>query len=87
MSGSVTIAYLCPKCGAKHAVLPPKSETAGTVRCSQCGRAHGSLDEVQKEIATKAREEGAQRVRQVYRVRPTKKYGNSARERLKRPDA
>jgi Zn ribbon nucleic-acid-binding protein len=87
MTTPITFAYPCPKCEAGQAILPPKAEAAGIVRCAQCGRKHGRLDEVQNELATKAREEGAQRVRQVYRVRPTKKYGNSARERLKRPDA
>ncbi|WP_262271868.1 hypothetical protein [Microvirga yunnanensis] len=79
MMTPITFAYPCPKCGDGQAILPPRIEAAGMVRCAQCGRAHGSLDEVQQEIATKAREEGAQRVREVYKVRPTGKYRNPAK--------
>jgi len=87
MTTPIMIAYPCPKCRAGQAILPSKIGPAGMVRCAQCGRKHGRLNEVQRQLATKAREEGAQRVREVYRVRPTKKYSSSARERLKRPDA
>ena len=79
MTTPITIAYPCPKCGAGQAILPPKIEAAGAVRCAQCGQKHGRLDEVQRQLANKAREESAQRVREVYRVRPTKKYSNSAK--------
>jgi uncharacterized Zn finger protein (UPF0148 family) len=73
MTTPVTIAYLCPKCGAGQAILPPKIEAAGMVRCAQCGRQHGSLDEVQKEITRKAREDSSQKMQQIYRNRPTGK--------------
>jgi uncharacterized Zn finger protein (UPF0148 family) len=79
MTKPITIAYPCPKCGVGQAILPPKIEAAGAVRCVQCGQKHGCLDEVQRQLANKAREESAQRVREVYRVRPTKKYSNSAK--------
>ena len=87
MTTSITIAYPCPQCEAKQAVLPPRSEAAGIVRCARCGRKHGRLDEVQRQLVSKAREEGAQRVREVYRVRPTQKYSNSAVNRPEEPDA
>ena len=63
----------CPKCGAGQAILPPKIEAAGIVRCAQCGRQHGSLDEVRKVLASKAREESLQKMQQIYRNRPTGK--------------
>lgn len=87
MTTPVTIAYSCPKCRAGQAILPSKIEAAGIVRCAQCGRKHGRLDDVQRQIADKAREEGAQRVREVYRIRPTKKYSNPAVDRPEEPDA
>ena len=87
MTAPVTIAYPCPKCGAGHAILPSKIEATGVVRCAQCGRKHGRLDDVQRQLVSKAREEGAQRVREVYRVRPTKKYSNSPDNRPEEPDA
>jgi hypothetical protein len=43
------------------------------VRCAQCGRKHGRLDEVQKELASKAREESTQKLQQIYQNRPTGK--------------
>jgi uncharacterized Zn finger protein (UPF0148 family) len=73
MTTPITIAYPCPKCGVGQATLPPKSEAAGMVRCAQCGRKHGRLDEVQKELASKAREESTQKMQQIYRNRPTGK--------------
>jgi uncharacterized Zn finger protein (UPF0148 family) len=73
MTSPIAIAYPCPKCGAGQAILPPKSEAAGMVRCAQCGRKHGRLDEVQKELASKAREESTQKLQQIYRNRPTGK--------------
>jgi hypothetical protein len=87
MTTPVTIAYPCPKCGAGQAVLPSRIEAAGLVRCAQCGRKHGRLDEVQRQIAGKAREEGAQRKREIYRVRPTQKYCSSAVDRPEESDA
>jgi hypothetical protein len=87
MTTPVTIAYPCPKCGAGQAILPLKIEAAGMVRCVQCGRKHGRLDEVQRQLVSKAREEGAKRVQEVYRVRPTKKYSNSALNGPEEPDA
>jgi predicted Zn finger-like uncharacterized protein len=71
MATPVTIAYPCPNCRAGQAILPSKIEAAGTVRCAQCGRMHGRLDEVQMELASKAREESSQKMRQIYRNRPT----------------
>ena len=65
MTTPITIAYLCPKCGAGQAILPPKIEAAGMVRCAQCGRQHGSLDEVQKEITSKAHEDSPQKMRRI----------------------
>jgi hypothetical protein len=47
------------------------------VRCAQCGRKHGHLDEVQKELADKAREESSQKMQQIYRNRPTGKNRSS----------
>jgi hypothetical protein len=47
------------------------------VRCAQCGREHGRLDKVQKELASKAREESSQKVQQIYRNRPTGKNRSS----------
>jgi uncharacterized Zn finger protein (UPF0148 family) len=73
MTTPITIAYLCPKCGTGQAILPPKIEAAGVVRCAQCGRQHGRLDEVQKELASKAREDSLQKMQQIYRNRPTGK--------------
>jgi len=79
MTTPITIACPCPKCGAAQAILPSKIEASGIVRCAQCRQKHGRLDKVQRQLANKAREEGIQRVREVYRVRPTKKYGNSVK--------
>lgn len=73
MPKPITIAYPCPKCGTGQAVLPPKSETVGVVLCAGCGRKHGRLDEVRKELASKAREESSQKMQQIYRNRPTGK--------------
>ena len=73
MTTPITIAYLCPKCGAGQAILPFKIEATGFVRCAQCGRQHGRLAEVQKELASKAREESLQKMQQIYRNRPTGK--------------
>ena len=87
MTTSITIAYPCPKCGAGHALLPSGIEAAGIVSCAQCGRKHGRLDDVQRQLVSKAREEGAQRVREVYRTRPTKKYSDSAVDRPEEPYA
>ena len=69
----ILIAYACRKCGAVQASLPAKSEPTGIVRCTQCDRKHGRLDEVQKELAAKAREESSQKLRQIYQNRPTGK--------------
>jgi Zn ribbon nucleic-acid-binding protein len=77
MTSPIAIAYPCPKCKAGQAILPPKSEAAGMVRCAQCGRKHGRLDEVQKELASKAREESTQKLQQIYRNRPTGKNRSS----------
>lgn len=79
MTKLITIAYLCPKCATGRALLPSKIEAAGIVRCAQCGRKHGRLDAVQRQPANQAREESAQRVREIYRIRPTGKYSNSAK--------
>ena len=73
MTTPITIAYLCPKCGAGQAILPSKIEAVGLVRCVQCGQQHGRLDEVQKELASKAREASLQKMQQIYRNRPTGK--------------
>jgi uncharacterized Zn finger protein (UPF0148 family) len=73
MTQPITIAYSCPKCGTGHAILPPKSEAAGIVRCAQCGRKHGSLDEVRRQLANQAREESTQKLQRIYRNRPTGK--------------
>jgi Zn ribbon nucleic-acid-binding protein len=73
MTKPITFAYPCPKCGARQAILPSKSEAAGIVQCVQCGRKHGLLDEVQKELASKAREESSRKLQQIYRNRPTGK--------------
>jgi Zn ribbon nucleic-acid-binding protein len=73
MANPITIAYPCSKCGAGRAILPLKIEAIGIVRCVQCGQQHGRLDEVQKELATKAREESLQKMQQIYRNRPTGK--------------
>ncbi len=67
------MAYSCPKCKAGQAILPPKIEATGIVRCAQCGQKHGRLDEVQKELANRAREESAQRMQEIYKARPTQK--------------
>ena len=77
MTTPIAIAYPCPKCGAGRAILPPKIEAAGLVRCAQCGRQHGRLAEVQKELANKAREESSQKMQQIYRNRPTGKNRSS----------
>jgi uncharacterized Zn finger protein (UPF0148 family) len=66
MTTPITFAYPCPKCGTGQAILPPKIEAAGMVRCAQCGRKRGRLDEVQKELASKAREESSQKMQQIY---------------------
>jgi DNA-directed RNA polymerase subunit RPC12/RpoP len=87
MTTPITIAYPCPKCGAGQAILPSKIEAAAMVRCAQCGRKHGRLGEVQRQIAGKALEESTQRKREIYRVRPTQKYSNSAVNRSEEPDA
>jgi len=76
MTQPVTIAYPCPKCRGGQAILPSKIEAAGVVRCAQCDRKHGRLDEVQKELASKAREESTQNMQQIYRSRPTGKFRN-----------
>jgi DNA-directed RNA polymerase subunit RPC12/RpoP len=73
MTTPITIAYLCPKCGAGQAILPSKIEATGLVRCAQCGRPHGRLAEVQEQLASKAREESLQTMQQIYRNRPTGK--------------
>ena len=73
MRNPVTFAYPCPRCEAAQAVLPPKIEAAGIVRCVQCGRQHGRLDEVRKELASTAREESFHKMQQIYRNRPTGK--------------
>ena len=77
MTTPITFAYPCPKCGAGQAILPPKIEAAGMVRCAQCGRQHGHLAEVRKELADNAREESAQKMQQIYRNRPTGKNRGS----------
>jgi Zn ribbon nucleic-acid-binding protein len=73
MTKPITFAYPCPRCGVGQAILPSKSEAAGIVQCIQCGRKHGLLDEVQKELASKAREESSRKLQQIYRNRPTGK--------------
>ena len=73
MTKAITIAYPCPKCGVGRAILPPKLEATGVVRCVECGQQHGRLDEVQKELASKAREASLQKMQQIYRNRPTGK--------------
>lgn len=73
MATRITIAYPCPHCRAGQAILPSKIEAAGIVRCAQCCRLHGRLDEVQKELASKALEESSHKMRQIYRNRPTRK--------------
>jgi Zn ribbon nucleic-acid-binding protein len=73
MTKPITISYRCPKCRAGQAILPSKSEAVGIVLCAECGRKHGRLDEVQAEVANKAREEGTQKMQQIYRNRPTGK--------------
>ena len=73
MTKAITFAYPCAKCGAGQATLPPKIVAMGVVRCVQCGQQHGRLDEVQKELASKAREESLQKMQQIYRNRPTGK--------------
>jgi Zn ribbon nucleic-acid-binding protein len=73
MTKPITFAYPCPKCGAGQALLPTKIDPAGIVRCAQCGRRHGRLNEVQKELASKARDESSQKLQQIYRNRPTRK--------------
>jgi DNA-directed RNA polymerase subunit RPC12/RpoP len=73
------IAYLCPKCAARQAILPPKIEAASIVRCAQCSRKHGRLDEVQRQLADQAREVNARKVREVYKARPTGKNRSSPR--------
>ena len=78
MKTPVTIAYPCPQCGAGQAILPSKIEAAGMVHCAQCGQKHGRLDEVQRQLANRAREESAQRMREINRTRPTRKYKHSA---------
>ena len=77
MTTPITIAYPYPECAAKEAIVPPKSEAAGIVRCTQGGRKHGRLDDVQKELASKAREESSQKMQQIYRDRPTGKNRSS----------
>jgi DNA-directed RNA polymerase subunit M/transcription elongation factor TFIIS len=62
MTTPVTIASPCPKCGAGQAILPSKIEAAGVVRCAQCGPKHERLDEVQRKLASKAREESAPQI-------------------------
>jgi Zn ribbon nucleic-acid-binding protein len=73
MTSAITFAYPCPECEAAQALLPAKIDPAGIVRCAQCGRKHGRLDEVQKALASKAREDSSQKMRQIYRNRPTGK--------------
>ena len=77
MTEPITIAYPCPKCGVGRAILPPKLEATGVVRCVQCGKQHGRLDEVQRQLANWAREESFQKMRQIYRNRPTAKNRSS----------
>ncbi|QRM28686.1 hypothetical protein [Microvirga sp. VF16] len=77
MTKPITFAYPCAKCGAGQAILPAKIEAMSVVQCVQCGRKHGRLDEVQKQLATKAREESFQKMRQIYRNRPTGKNRSS----------
>jgi Zn ribbon nucleic-acid-binding protein len=77
MATPITIAYPCPQCTGGQVILPSMIEAAGVVRCAQCGRKHGRLDEVQKELAGKAREESSQKMQRIYRTRPTGKYRSS----------
>jgi Zn ribbon nucleic-acid-binding protein len=77
MTKPITFAYPCPRCGVGQAILPSKSEAAGIVQCVQCGRKHGLLDEVQKELASKAREESSRKLQQINRNRPTRKNRSS----------
>lgn len=72
----VTISYPCPKCGSGQAILPSKIEAVSIVRCTRCGQAHGRLDEVQRQVANRAREESSGRMREIYNARPTQKYSN-----------
>lgn len=78
----VTIAYPCPTCGTGQAFLPVRSDATRMVRCARCDRQHGRLEEVRQEIAHQAREEAAQRARQIYRLRPTEKYRSPDRRPL-----
>jgi predicted Zn finger-like uncharacterized protein len=78
MMTSIMIAYPCPKCGAGQAILPSKIDAAAVVRCAQCGQTHGRLDEVQWQLASRAREEGVQRMQGINRTRPTRKFRNLA---------
>jgi hypothetical protein len=71
MTTPITIAYPCPDCGAEQAILPQKIEAISLVRCAQCDRPHGRLDEVQRQLSDQAREEGSRRAQQIYRTRPT----------------
>jgi Zn ribbon nucleic-acid-binding protein len=77
MTKPITFAYPCPKCGVRQAILPLKSEAAGIVQCVQCGRKHGRLEDVQKALASKAREESSQKMQQINRNRPTRKNRSS----------
>lgn len=79
MTAPIMIAYPCPECAAGRAILPPKSEAADMVRCAGCGRQHGRLDAVQRHLADQARSEGAQRARDIYRVRLTQKNRGSTK--------
>jgi Zn ribbon nucleic-acid-binding protein len=69
MTTPIMMAYPCPKCMAGQAILPPKSDAESIVQCAQCGRKHGRLDEIRKAFADQAREEGAQKARQIYGTR------------------
>jgi hypothetical protein len=66
----IVIAYPCRECEAGQAILLQGIGAPGILHCLQCGRQHGSLSEIQRELADRAREEGARKARQIYRTRP-----------------
>ncbi|RDI53620.1 hypothetical protein DES45_11341 [Microvirga subterranea] len=70
MMKDVVIAYSCRECGTEQAILPQEAMAAGSVHCLQCGRQHGQLAEIQRELADRAREEGIRKAGQIYRMRP-----------------
>jgi len=83
MAAPIMIAYSCPKCRADQAILLSNSKPVSIVKCADCGRKHGRLDEIREALYNQARDEGAQKARQIYRTRPQRGSLSSTRRRRK----